>query len=220
MHGDVGLCLATEGDLGFLDDFVQRQRVVLVDQGLELRDFGWLCAGHHHFFDDALELGVRQLEDALPFAEVVDDDRRERQALRSQGRSRAEVREHFAHHDAPVHDVSTDGHTVVRQYDAAAVAIGLDNGDVEGTTAEVEDEGFLAFGGGAGISQCSGIGLGQKGKLGDISQVAGFGHAGDGRLVAIGMVRVVDRSADDHAGDGFVRDCFDAIDDLAEHNGD
>ena len=163
---------------------------------------------------------MRQLEDALPFAEVVDDDRRERQALRSQGRSRAEVREHFAHHDAPVHDVATDGYTVVRQNDAAAFAVGLDNGDVEGTTAEVEDEGFLAFGGGPRIGQCCCVGFGQEGELGDIGQVAGLGHAGDGRLVAIGMVRVVDRSADDHAGDRFVCNCFDAIDDLAQHNGD
>jgi hypothetical protein len=113
----------------------------------------------------------------------------------------------------------TDGHTVVRQHDAAAFAIGLDNGDVEGTTAEVEDEGFLAFGGGPGIGQCGGIGLGQKCELGNIGEVAGFGHTGDGCFVPLGMVGVVDRSANDHAGDRFVRDCFDAIDDLAEYDG-
>ena len=66
--------------------------------------------------------------------------------------------------DIGFHHVATDGDAVVAEDAAAALAVGGDDGDVEGTTAKVKHQGPLVGGGGAGIGHGSGVGFGQKGE--------------------------------------------------------
>ena len=96
--------------------------------------------------------------------------------------------EEFAHHDALIHHVTTDGYTVVAEDAAATFAVRFDNRDVEGTTTKVKHQGPLVGGGGAGIGHGGGVGFGQKGELGQGGQLTGFAHAVDGDLVVVGVV--------------------------------